>query len=176
VVPLDVTDDASVAGCAAYIQGEGGLDGLVNNAGGGAPASFDGYESHVATLKLNFWGTVKVSEACLPLLSDGGRIVMISSGSAPSFVAKCSAEKQALLCNPLVTMDQIKGVLDECEAIAKAAPDTEAAEAAFVAAGYGSNSYGLSKAVLNSYAHVPRNLPRSQTNPAHSERIRPRLL
>jgi NAD(P)-dependent dehydrogenase (short-subunit alcohol dehydrogenase family) len=172
VVPLDVTNDESVAGCAAYILGEGGLDGLVNNAGGGAPASYDGYELHVATVRLNFTGTVKVTEACLPLLSDGGRIVMLSSGSAPSFVAKCSAEKQALICKPSVTMAEIQGVVDECEAIAKAAADTEAAEAAFAAAGYGSNSYGLSKALMHSYAHVPR-ASQFLTDPRRNYRIRP---
>ena len=70
------------------------LRGLINNAGGGAPAEYDGYASHAATIKLNFTGTVLMTEACLPLLSDGGRIVMLSSGSAPSFVSKCSAERQ----------------------------------------------------------------------------------
>ena len=45
-----------------------------------------------------------MTEAFLPLLSahSHGRIVMVSSGAAPSFVAKCSAERKQMLTDPKV--------------------------------------------------------------------------
>ena len=85
-VPLDVTDDASVAAAAALVEDHaGGLDVLVNNAGitGGSsqmPTTVD-----IATLRVavetNVFGVVRVTNAMLPLLrrSASPRIVNVSS-------------------------------------------------------------------------------------------------
>ncbi len=83
-VPLDVTDDASVAAAAALLE-EGGLDVLVNNAGvtGGMPQ--DPTSVDVATLRTavetNVFGVVRVTNAMLPMLrrSPAPRIVNVSS-------------------------------------------------------------------------------------------------
>ncbi len=85
-VPLDVTDDASVAAAARLIEEEqGGLDVLVNNAGvtGGMPQnpteiSIDQMRVAVET---NVFGVVRVTNAMLPLLrrSSSPRIVNMSS-------------------------------------------------------------------------------------------------
>ncbi|MFI9590439.1 SDR family oxidoreductase [Nonomuraea sp. NPDC052265] len=84
-VRIDVTDEASVAAAAKWIEAEyGSLDILVNNAGvaggvgvpsaGDAQAFRDVYETNV-------FGVVTVTNAMLPLLrrSPAGRIVNMSS-------------------------------------------------------------------------------------------------
>ena len=84
-VPLDVTDDASVAAAAAQLEEEGGLDVLVNNAAitGGMPqepsqVSPDQVREVVET---NVIGVIRVTNAVLPLLrrSASPRIVNVSS-------------------------------------------------------------------------------------------------
>ncbi|WP_380165611.1 SDR family oxidoreductase [Jannaschia sp. R86511] len=85
-VPLDVTDDESVAGAARLVeQLAGGLDVLVNNAGitGGAaqlPTTVDLAELR-AVLEVNVFGPIRVTNAVLPMLrrSRAPRIVNVSS-------------------------------------------------------------------------------------------------
>jgi NAD(P)-dependent dehydrogenase (short-subunit alcohol dehydrogenase family) len=83
---LDVTDDASVAAAASFVERDTGrLDILVNNAG---IAIDDGPPSRVSigalrrTYETNVFGVVRTTQAMLPLLrrSDAGRIVNLSSG------------------------------------------------------------------------------------------------
>ncbi len=85
-LPLDVTDEKSVAAAASLLEREAGrLDILVNNAG---IAIDDGPPSRVSsdvlrrTYDTNVFGLVRVTQALLPLLrrSDAGRIVNVSSG------------------------------------------------------------------------------------------------
>ncbi|MEO9325330.1 SDR family NAD(P)-dependent oxidoreductase [Nocardioides sp. C4-1] len=84
-VPLDVTDEASVAAAAALLEEQGGLDVLVNNAAitGGMPqdpttVSPDAIRTVVET---NVIGVVRVTNAMLPMLrrSASPRIVNLSS-------------------------------------------------------------------------------------------------
>jgi NAD(P)-dependent dehydrogenase (short-subunit alcohol dehydrogenase family) len=85
-VPLDVTDDASVAAAAALIEEHaGGLDVLVNNAAitGGAvmtPTTADA-ETMRAVVETNVIGVMRVTNAVLPMLrrSASPRIVNMSS-------------------------------------------------------------------------------------------------
>jgi len=85
-VPLDVTDDASVAAAAALLEERvGRLDVLVNNAGvtGGAqqePTRVD-LETMRTAVETNVIGVVRVMDAMLPLLrrSASPRIVNMSS-------------------------------------------------------------------------------------------------
>ena len=86
-VPLDVTDDASVAAAAEQLrEQEGRLDVLVNNAGitGGGenlPTTAD-LEMIRRVVETNVLGVVRVTNAALPLLrqSSSPRIVNMSSG------------------------------------------------------------------------------------------------
>ncbi|MFF4548348.1 SDR family oxidoreductase [Streptomyces sp. NPDC001435] len=85
-VPLDVTDDASVAAAAAQIEDRAGrLDVLVNNAGitGGAPQMPTTVDlARVrAAVETNVVGVIRVTNAMLPLLrrSASPRIVNMSS-------------------------------------------------------------------------------------------------
>ena len=86
-VPLDVTDDASVAAAAALIEERAGrLDVLVNNAAvtGGVPQEPTRIDPATirTVLETNVLGVVRVTNAMLPLLrrSASPRIVAMSSG------------------------------------------------------------------------------------------------
>ncbi len=86
-VPLDVTDPASVAAAAKWIEREyGRLDILVNNAGillerGQLPSESD-VDLMRRTYETNVFGVVTVTNALLPLLrkAPAARIVNMSSG------------------------------------------------------------------------------------------------
>ena len=85
-VPLDVTDDASVAAAARLIQERAGrLDVLVNNAGvtGGTPQEPTRVDLAAvrAAVETNVIGVIRVTNAMLPLLrrSASPRIVNMSS-------------------------------------------------------------------------------------------------
>ncbi|AWT25081.1 putative oxidoreductase [Corynebacterium provencense] len=73
--PLDVTDDAAVAGLVDHLSSTGGLDAVVNNAGGALgldmveDADLDGWR-HM--YELNVLGTLRVTRAVLPLLREAG--------------------------------------------------------------------------------------------------------
>lgn len=79
---LDVTSPAEVEAAVARIQEDGGLSGLVNNAGlyMGGPLELMTDEEIESTYAVNVTGLLRITRACLPLLRDsGGRIVNISS-------------------------------------------------------------------------------------------------
>jgi NAD(P)-dependent dehydrogenase (short-subunit alcohol dehydrogenase family) len=84
-VPLDVTDDASVADAARRLEERGGLDVLVNNAGitGGMPQDPIGADLDAVrrAVEVNVIGVIRVTNAMLPLLrrSASPRIVNMSS-------------------------------------------------------------------------------------------------
>jgi NAD(P)-dependent dehydrogenase (short-subunit alcohol dehydrogenase family) len=85
-VPLDVTDDASVAAAAGLIEDRAGrLDVLVNNAGitGGMPQTPSAVDPATvrAAVETNVIGVIRVTNAMLPLLrrSASPRIVNMSS-------------------------------------------------------------------------------------------------
>ncbi|REE95517.1 SDR family oxidoreductase [Thermomonospora umbrina] len=87
LVEVDVTDEASVAKAAAWVDDEfGRLDALVNNAGvnppsAAAPPSGTTPAAVRETYETNVFGVVAVTNAMLPLLrrSPAGRIVNVSS-------------------------------------------------------------------------------------------------
>lgn len=85
-VPIDVTDDESVAAAAAdVLDHEGRIDVLINNAGvhgsTADPADLAG-EDALAVFQTNVVGVVRTTNAFLPLLrrSDDPVIVNVSSG------------------------------------------------------------------------------------------------
>jgi len=71
-VPLDVTDDASVAAAAQLLAERGGLDVLVNNAAitGGMPQNPTAIDPATVlhVMDTNVVGVLRVTNACLPLL------------------------------------------------------------------------------------------------------------
>ena len=87
-IQLDITDESSLRNAAAQIrQRHGWLDALVNNSG----VLLDGDESLTSlnpqtlrdTLETNLIGTLRVSQAMLPLLKQSAapRIINVSSGA-----------------------------------------------------------------------------------------------
>ncbi|MEP9364346.1 SDR family oxidoreductase [Nocardioides sp. CN2-186] len=84
-VPLDVTDDASVAAAAAQLEAEGGLDVLVNNAAitGGMPQEPTQVSAAqvLEVVDTNVIGVIRVTNAMLPLLrrAESPRVVNVSS-------------------------------------------------------------------------------------------------
>lgn len=88
---LDVTDDESIHTAVQLVRdgvGEGGLDGLVNNAGIfiGGPLEHLPIKILRKQLEVNVLGQIAVTQACLPLLRQAqGRIVFV--GSTSGFLA-----------------------------------------------------------------------------------------
>ena len=83
-LPLDVTDDGSVASAIETILArEGHIDALVNNAGIGTFGTIEfAPEAELrATFETNFWGVIRVTRAVLPSMRArrSGVIVNISS-------------------------------------------------------------------------------------------------
>lgn len=146
VLPLDVSDDASVQAAAGSVHRRLGADevlyGLVNNAGVGRGEM-------KAVLEVNTRGVRRVSSAFVPQLDpNGGRVVNVTSAAGPRFVSCCSPERQRQLTDPGVEWAQIEGLLQEAIAIASG-------EGSFEEAGLDDgDSYGLSKACANAYTLV----------------------
>lgn len=69
--PLDISDDASIASFASWLQREyGRVSIIVNNAAIAYKGSTFGAEEAANTLRTNFTGTAKLCEALMPLLMD----------------------------------------------------------------------------------------------------------
>lgn len=148
VVELDVASDASVSRAASEIGDRFGrsprpLYGLVNNAGVGGKAGLK------AVFEVNTLGVRRVCEAFLPLLDESrGRIVNITSAAGPSFVAKCSPERQRFFLDKTLEWSELEAFIRECLAI-------EGNAAAFAERGLADgDAYGLSKACANSYTQI----------------------
>ncbi|RPF22185.1 SDR family oxidoreductase [Myceligenerans xiligouense] len=72
---LDVTDDDAVAGLAEHLAATGGLDAVINNAGGalGLDKVEDGdVDGWRWMYEVNVLGTLRVTKATLPLLREAG--------------------------------------------------------------------------------------------------------
>lgn len=102
-LPLDVTDDASVARAADQLLASGPCDVLVNNAGSCDQRELVLQPSDVqrAEMELNYWGALRVTRALLPhfIARRRGLIVNVSSllGSIASpTTANYGATKAAL--------------------------------------------------------------------------------
>ena len=174
VVQLDVTDDESVKGAVATVKAALGgtkLTGLINNAGSAfGGMSFTSTDAFNKTMDLNFNGaTVRVTEAFMDTIdteSGAGRVVFVSSGAAPTFVGKCSPERQAQLCDVKTTsFEGLKAIATEASALA-GGDDPEAVKAAFAIAGLGDGSpYHFSKALMSGYCQVlAKKYPNLRTN------------
>lgn len=141
--PLDVTDAASIAALAAGLAADGiGVDVLVNN----AAVALDGFNAEVArrTIDTNVYGPLHVTDALLPLIPDGGTIVMVSSG-----VGELSGMPPALraqFASPSLTR---AALLDLVEAFVDAVTSGRYREA-----GWPGSAYRVSKVALNALTRI----------------------
>jgi NAD(P)-dependent dehydrogenase (short-subunit alcohol dehydrogenase family) len=103
-LPLDVTDDESVAGAVREVLGRSGrIDVLVNNAGLGiaGAAEESSIEQARALFDTNVFGSIRMTRAVLPQMREqgSGRIINVSSvlGLVPApFGALYAATKHAI--------------------------------------------------------------------------------
>lgn len=107
-VPLDVTDDASVANAVKTVTAAGGLDVLINNAGitgsHSAPADLNGTDA-LQVYNTNVVSVVRMTNAFLPTLrqSTAPTIVNVTSGLG-SFNAVLDPERvESQVIAPLYT-------------------------------------------------------------------------
>ena len=114
LIALDVGSDASVRAAAAALRARGVvLSAIVNNAGLGGTAEM---------ANVNFYGPKRVVDAFLPLLdADAGRVVNVSSGSAPMWLREQSERRQALYTSADTTWAELEAAVT-CRGAATARP------------------------------------------------------
>jgi len=140
---LDVADQASIVALSRNIDGLGvKLDVLVNNAG----ISMRGFDAHVAerTNAVNFFGTMYLTDALLPLIGDHGRIVNVSSSL--SELSAFSAELRARFLDSALDRERLTGLVNEFIG--------DVAQGVHAERGWPSSAYRVSKAALNAYTRI----------------------
>jgi NAD(P)-dependent dehydrogenase (short-subunit alcohol dehydrogenase family) len=141
--PLDIVDPAGIAALGDRLGSEGTrLDALVNNAG----ISMHGFNADVArkTLEVNFFGALRVTDALLAIVPEGGNIVMVSSGLGElSCLAPALREK---FMDPHLTRDALGALLRSF------IEDVE--QGRHSQAGWPSSAYAVSKVGLNALVRV----------------------
>jgi NAD(P)-dependent dehydrogenase (short-subunit alcohol dehydrogenase family) len=103
LLTVDVTDEAAVSAAFKTLRGAvSTIDVVVNNAGigGGQPIDETDSASWRRILDTNVWGTFLITRHAVPLMTEGGRIVSISSVlgrfGVPGYTAYC-ASKHAVI-------------------------------------------------------------------------------
>lgn len=104
LLALDVTSEESIRDCMTALLGQTKvIDVLINNAGNGVNGSAEETSSALARkqFETNFWGTVNMTKAVLPLMRQqrGGKIITIGSLAGligVPFQAYYAASKHAL--------------------------------------------------------------------------------
>jgi NAD(P)-dependent dehydrogenase (short-subunit alcohol dehydrogenase family) len=139
--PLDVADAASVARFAEGLAGTT-VNTLVNN----AAVSLSGFGAEVAegTLATNTFGAAAVTDAVLPLMAPGGRVVMVSSGMGE--LSAFGPALRARFLDPDLDRDGLAALLREFVDAVRAGDHR--------GKGWPSNAYSVSKAGLNALVRI----------------------
>lgn len=124
-VPLDLTDTESIANAAKWVEGEynGVLDVLINNAAIcfnsptlygklSEPQSFE--QQAGITIQTNYFGTLEVTNAFLPLLqkSDSPRIINIASAAGRLSILRSQELVDKFTSNDL-TIPQLSSMMEQ---------------------------------------------------------------
>lgn len=146
-VTLDVTRADQIGALARQLEGEGGgggqgIDVLVNNAG----TSLDGFDGRVVrrTLDANFHGAVHVTDALLPIMRPGARIVMVSSGLGS--LTGVGGDLRARFEDPGLTREGLLALVGEFP--------RDVAAGVHERRGWPSNAYRVSKIAMNALVRV----------------------
>jgi carbonyl reductase 1 len=141
-VTLDVTKPDEVDALARRLSAEGGVDVVVNNAG----VSLDGSDAEGArrTLDVNLFGAMRVTDALLPSMRAGGRVVMISSGMGE--LSGVRGELRERIAAPGLTRPQLVALAESF--VRDVAAGTHARH------GWPSSAYSVSKVLLNALVRV----------------------
>jgi carbonyl reductase 1 len=153
---LDLTDDESIAQCAAYVQEHfGHLDILCNNAaicfndptlyGKVAHTPFE--RQAAISVQTNFFGTFKLTNKLLPLLqnSSSPKIINIASNAGRLAILK-SREKVALFTDPTLTTDKLEQhMLDFVRAVETGVHAKQ---------GWANTCYGMSKLGIIAFTKI----------------------
>ena len=115
-ITADVTDGAAVdAAVSQVLEKEGRIDVVINNAGFGISGAVEFTDTDEAKRQfdVNFFGTVRVNRAVLPIMrrQGGGRIINISSVAAPiaiPFQTYYSATKAAIRTYSLALSGEVR--------------------------------------------------------------------
>ena len=89
-IPCDVTDDGQIAALLARVEAEGGVDTVVNIAGGARGTDYVGAaknEDWEFMLQVNVMGTMKLTRAFLPMLRAGGEGTVVNLTSTAGQVS-----------------------------------------------------------------------------------------
>ncbi len=106
-LPLDITDDASVAACAAAA---GEIDALVNNAGVLGSGPVEGYpiDAAKATFEANVFGPMRMINAFLPAMRERGSGVIVN---VTSVQGRVSSPLEGVYCASKHALEAISGSL-----------------------------------------------------------------
>ncbi|XP_053618876.1 carbonyl reductase [NADPH] 3-like [Plodia interpunctella] len=145
---LDVTDEASITKFRDFVKEKHvGINIIVNNAGilflkdANEPKLYQAEQ----TILVNFTSLVNFTEAMLPLLKDGGKIVNISSSSG-HLSRIPSKEIRRRVRSPELSLEALKSSIQEyLEAVRK---NKEIEE------GWGDSPYVVSKVAVNAYTFL----------------------
>lgn len=142
-VQLDVTDAQSISRAAAELtERYGRIDVLVNNAG--VIATGNGVGAAEATIEVNTYGAMSVTEAFRPSLTPDACVVLVSSGMGE--LSGVSPALRQLLEDPDLTQD---GLIELMRGYLSSATD-----GALPDSGWPSSAYSASKVGLNTYARI----------------------
>ncbi|TRY97917.1 hypothetical protein DNTS_034141 [Danionella cerebrum] len=129
---LDICDQGSSLKLKKFLEEKyGGLDVLINNAG----IAFK--QQAEVTMRTNFWGTLWVCHALLPILKPNARVVNVSSFVSKKCLDQCSPDLQAKFRNKDLSEEELCLLMGEFVQAAQAGDHA--------AQGWPNSAYGTTK-------------------------------
>ncbi|HUX12871.1 MAG TPA: SDR family NAD(P)-dependent oxidoreductase [Spirochaetia bacterium] len=140
---LDISNQSNIADFARKIIGSGlQIDLLVNN----AAITIDGFNENVArrTIDTNFYGPMRLTDALLAAIPNGGTVVMVSSSAGELSIL--SRELQKRFADPNLTREGLLALVENFVDSVRRGHHSEE--------GWPTSAYGVSKTALNALVRV----------------------